>query len=275
MADLEPARALAERIIGMLADHEGSPINSVAELAELLDQFAADVRESERQACIEYSYRTEGMYRARAQSVADNSDRADSEAASDDEERHEMRAEGARAVAHGLRHAAHRAGVAAAVRGERVPVSEPASVLAARLLDLLPGADLPRAVELIEADRAAVREAALREAIETLRAEPMLAYPSDTTARSEAHRNWQIGFTDGARALLEELEKLFGLQGTNVDGATLASRLHAGIAECRRIISSTAQYMGESPTAEGANDAATYVLRILAPESGAEKRTNG
>jgi hypothetical protein len=135
--------------------------------------------------------------------------------------------------------------------------------------------DAEAAAELLEQYAAEVREAALREAIEKLSAESILAYPSDTTAKSEAHRNWQIGFTDGARALLEELEKLFGLQGTNVDGTTLASRLHAGIAECRRIISSTAQYMGESPTAEGANDAATYVLRILAPESGAEKRTNG
>lgn len=108
------ARALAERIRidCCWLDHtrEGGPgIDFDAEAAaELLEQYAADAREQERQACIAYADRTERMFLARAQSVADDSDRADSEAASDDEERHEMRAEGARAVAHGLRKAAHR-----------------------------------------------------------------------------------------------------------------------------------------------------------------------
>jgi len=102
------ARALAERILELVADHEHSPFDTTVDLTELLEQYAADAREQERQACIAYADRTERMFLARAQSVADDSDRADSEAASDDEERHEMRAEGARAVAHGLRHAAHR-----------------------------------------------------------------------------------------------------------------------------------------------------------------------
>ena len=66
------------------------------------------VREDERRECIAYADRTEHMYLARAQAIADDTDRSDGEASADDEERNEMRAEGARAVGHGLRKAAYR-----------------------------------------------------------------------------------------------------------------------------------------------------------------------
>lgn len=66
------------------------------------------VREDERRECIAYADRTERMYLARAQAIADDTDRADGNAAADDEERAAGAAAGARAVAHGLRKGAHR-----------------------------------------------------------------------------------------------------------------------------------------------------------------------
>lgn len=83
-------------------------VRTNAAIQAIVEYVSRLVREDERRECIAYADRTERMYLARSQAIADDSDRDDGEAAADDQERHEMRAEGARAVAHGLRKAAHR-----------------------------------------------------------------------------------------------------------------------------------------------------------------------
>lgn len=77
-------------------------------LRAIVEHTSMLVREDERRKCIAYADRTERMYLARAQGIADDTDRADGNAAADDEERATMAAIGARAVAHGLRRGAHR-----------------------------------------------------------------------------------------------------------------------------------------------------------------------
>lgn len=77
-------------------------------LRALVEYVSAMVREDERRKCIAYADRTERMFLARAQAIADDTDRADANAAADDEERAMGAAAGARAVGHGLRKGAHR-----------------------------------------------------------------------------------------------------------------------------------------------------------------------
>ena len=74
----------------------------------IVEYVSSLVREDERRECIAYADRTERMCLARAQAIADDTDRADGNAAADDEERATAAAAGARAVAHGLRKGAHR-----------------------------------------------------------------------------------------------------------------------------------------------------------------------
>lgn len=77
-------------------------------LRAIMEHTSMLVREDERRECIAYADRTERMFLARAQAIADDTDRADGNAAADDEERAAGAAAGARAVAHGLRKGAHR-----------------------------------------------------------------------------------------------------------------------------------------------------------------------
>lgn len=83
-------------------------VRTNAAVQAIVEYVSRLVREDERRECIAYADRTERMFLARAQAIADDTDRADGDAAADDEERATGAAAGARAVAHGLRKEAHR-----------------------------------------------------------------------------------------------------------------------------------------------------------------------